>query len=102
MVIINDFPLNAEYWRAVDEFPKYEVSTDGRIRIAKTGKIMKTQIDRNGYIRTGLTKDGKSRSVSVHITVASAFCEKEEKQSGQEACEVQKDTSGTWDRAGER
>ncbi len=78
MVIINDFPLNAEYWRAVDKFPKYEVSTDGRIRIAKTGKIMKAQIDRNGYVRTGLTKDGVSTSVSVHITVATAFRDKEE------------------------
>ena len=79
MVIINDFPLNAEYWRAVDRFPKYEVSTDGRIRTAKTGTIKKTQIDKNGYVRTGLTKDGKTSTVSVHIIVASAFCEKEEK-----------------------
>ena len=39
---------------------------------------MKAQIDRNGYVRTGLTKDGVSTSVSVHITVATAFRDKEE------------------------
>ena len=31
-IIVNDFPKNAEYFRAVDGFPAYEISTDGRVR----------------------------------------------------------------------
>ena len=59
IIIVNDFPKNAEYFRAVDGFPAYEVSTDGRVRTMKTGKMKKLQIDKDGYIRVGLSKEKK-------------------------------------------
>ena len=40
-MVVNDFPTNAEYFRVIDGFPNYEISTDGRVRIIKTGRIMK-------------------------------------------------------------
>ena len=58
-MVINDFPTNAEYFRAICGFPNYEISTDGRVRIIKTGKIMKLKIESSGYIRIGLSKDKK-------------------------------------------
>ena len=75
-MIINDFPMNSEYWRSVDGFPKYEISTDGRVRNSKTGRIMKLQVMPNGYIRVGLKKDKTDSKHSVHRLVATAFCNK--------------------------
>jgi len=74
MVIINDFPLNAEYWRAVDGFPNYEVSSDGRVRNSHTGLIRKLQVKPGGHIYIALTKDKQALKRYVHILVAHAFC----------------------------
>ena len=77
MVIINDFPLNAEYWRAVDGFPNYEVSTDARVRNSHTGRILRTRAKPTGHIRVNLTKDKISLTLYVHRLVATAFCNNE-------------------------
>ena len=77
-IIVNDFPKNAEYWRTVDGFPAYEVSTDGRVRTIKTGRIKKLQIEKNGYIRVGLMKEKKESKHLVHVLVATAFCNRDE------------------------
>ena len=78
MVIINDFPRNAEYWRTVDGFPKYDVSTDGRVRYINTGRIKRCTVMKNGYIQVSLTKDNISSRPYVHRLVATAFCNKED------------------------
>ena len=77
-MIVNDFPLNSEYWRVIDGFPNYDVSTDGRVRNSQTGKMRKLKIETNGYIRVGLNKDDKQSNHYVHRLVASAFCNKED------------------------
>ncbi len=77
-MVMNDFPKNAEYWRSIDGFPSYEVSTDGRVRIALSGKIMKIRFKKTGYIEIGLTKDKKQSFHTLHKLVATAFCVKEE------------------------
>ena len=76
-VIVNDFPLNSEYFRVIDGFPNYDVSTDGRVRNSKTGRIMKLTVRQDGYIRVGLTKDDKQSYHLVHRLVASAFQNKD-------------------------
>ena len=78
MVIVNEFPTNAEYFRVIDCFPNYDVSTDGRVRIIKTGKIMKLIFMHDGYFQVGLYKDKKRSSHYVHRLVATAFCNKED------------------------
>ena len=75
-MVINDFPTNAEYFRVIDGFPNYDVSTDGRVRNSQTGKIMKLQVMKNGYIQVGLMNDKKRSCHLVHRLVASAFCNK--------------------------
>ena len=74
MVIVNDFPTNAEYFRVIDGFPSYEVSTDGRVRNSKTGRIMKLYIRPTGYIQVSLSKDKQISLHYVHRLVATAFC----------------------------
>ena len=73
-MIVNDFPLNSEYWRVIDGFPNYDVSTDGRVRTIKTGNIMKSYLRPTGYIQVSLSKDKKASSHRVHRLVATAFC----------------------------
>ena len=54
-----------------EDFCDYEISTHGRLRNPKTGRIMKTQVNQKGYeiitIR-GVTK-------RIHILVANTFME---------------------------
>ncbi len=78
IIIVNDFPKNAEYWRTVDGFPAYEVSSDGRVRTIKTGRMRKLQLRPNEYIHVGLQKDKKDSKHYVHVLVATAFCNRDE------------------------
>jgi hypothetical protein len=77
MIIINDFPLNAEYFRAVDGFLNYEVSTDGRVRNSKTGRILKAGVNSTRHLRVCLSKDRQPSFMYVHRLVATAFCNNE-------------------------
>lgn len=51
----------------------YEVSNLGNIKSLRSGKLLKQSSDKVGYKLVSLTKDGKSRSFSVHRLVAMAF-----------------------------
>lgn len=63
----------SEQWREIPGFPKYEASTQGRIRNAKTGKILRPGDSGRGYEHVCLSKDGKSHSIAVHRLVAAAW-----------------------------
>ena len=59
-------------------YSDYEVSTFGNIRkhpIGKDFKNMKLTKDKNGYLRVGLTANGKRKKFSLNRIVAAAFCE---------------------------
>ena len=73
-MIVNDFPTNSEYWRVIDGFPNYDVSTDGRVRNSTTGRIRKLQVKSHGHILVGLSQYNKTSFQHVHRLVASAFC----------------------------
>lgn len=51
----------------------YEVSNLGNIKSLRSGKLLKQACDKVGYKLVCLTKDGKSKSYSVHRLVALAF-----------------------------
>ena len=65
-----------EVWKEVPEFPKYEVSTLGRIRTQRAGKeyIKKPSPDKKGYLIVSLGT-GKRGAVTkkLHRLVAEAF-----------------------------
>ena len=65
-VIIN------EEWRSISEFMNYQVSNIGRIRNAKTGKILKTTLN-NTYPSVSLQNNGKQFLKRVRRLVATEF-----------------------------
>lgn len=69
-----------EVWKPIKYNPKYSVSSHGRIRgIYKTinGYLRKPQLDKDGYPRILLHKDGQ-KLFGVHRLVAEAFLPKPE------------------------
>ena len=64
-----------EQWLPCREFPAYEVSDKGKIRNAKTGRILKTYINEKGYETVTLRRNGRQQNIKVHRIVADAFCE---------------------------
>lgn len=62
-----------EIWRQSNDMKDYEVSSEGRIKNSKTGRIMKTNVNKKGYERVCLRDEGKQYNRSVHKLVAEAF-----------------------------
>ena len=67
-----------EIWKDVEEYPNYQVSSEGRVKSLNynhTGKekILKSAKDKDGYLLICLWKEGKPKMFSVHRLVASAF-----------------------------
>lgn len=65
------YMVEEELWKAVSNYDNYEVSTLGRVRNKKTGRVLKAA-DIGGYYSVGLSC-GKTKSYSVHQLVAQAF-----------------------------
>lgn len=63
-----------EEWKTVKDFPRYEVSFDGKIRFKKTKAICATSINNSGYEIMIFYKGlGKRVCKPVHRVVAEAF-----------------------------
>jgi hypothetical protein len=64
-----------EEWRAIDGFPLYEVSDQGRVRRCRKGghRVLKPMVSTNGYFQVSVYSAGKGRRVLVHSLVALAF-----------------------------
>lgn len=70
---------DVEQWRLHPEFSSIEVSSFGRIRNARTQRVLKTPVGKRGYpvFRKYLSK-GKCRLLTVHRCVALVFIENPE------------------------
>lgn len=62
-----------EVWVQLTSYPKYEVSSYGRVGNVKTGRELKQVKGRNGYHKVSLYTEGKETQVSVHRLVAAIF-----------------------------
>lgn len=62
-----------ELWIQSKEFPVYEVSSDGRVRNSKTGRIMRTAANSKGYPHVCLHENNVQHTRAVHRLVADAF-----------------------------
>ena len=71
-------PPNIEYWRLIDGYNNYEVSSHGRVRNNQTAKILQANIDGMGYHYVKLYKDRKGKNFYIHRLVAFAFIPKME------------------------
>jgi hypothetical protein len=62
-----------EDWRLVYWAPAYDVSSHGRVRNARTGRVLRPHPNNRGYFQAFLTVDGKVRRPLVSRLVAEAF-----------------------------
>ncbi len=60
-----------EIWRDIEGFENYQVSTWGRVRGPKC--ILTPYQNQKGYLKVGLTKNGKCHKKRVNRLVAMAF-----------------------------
>ncbi len=63
-------------WKGIDGFPGYEVSDNGAIRSFRqggNGRLLKLQVDKDGYHRIGLFCGGVQKFFYVHRLVMAAF-----------------------------
>lgn len=70
--------MTEQEWRRCRRIPAYEISNDGLLRNIRTGRIMKTRINNDGYEVVALTINGKVQSEKIHRLVAEAFHEDDE------------------------
>ena len=61
--------MGAEYWAVFPDFPRYEVSTHGRVRRASNGYLMKMPRDKDGYSRLMLSPGRKQIRVCRAVAV---------------------------------
>ena len=66
---------NREYFRAVSVFTNYEVSSVGRVRNSKTGRVLKPSDNNWGYLQVVLRKNCATKTFKVHRLVAETFIE---------------------------
>lgn len=71
-----------EEWRQSEEFPSYDISSEGKVRNRKTGRILKTNISDKGYETVSLSEHGTSKTRCIHKLVADAYIPNDNKQSG--------------------
>lgn len=62
-----------ERWVSINNAPDYEVSDKGRIRNSKTGRIIKTRVNKRGYENVCLHNNGNRITTRVHRIVAENF-----------------------------
>ncbi len=63
----------SELWREIDFFPGYSVSSYGRIRTDKSGRILSLNLNQYGVMQVGLMRDGEQKHRSVPLLVAKAY-----------------------------
>jgi len=62
-----------EVWKVVENYPKYEVSTHGRIRKSNNLRILKVQNPKHKYISPIIVNDDGKKAVALHRLIALTF-----------------------------
>lgn len=73
--------VEKEIWKVINGFPNYEVSNIGRVRSNFPGRgyrILKPELDKYGYKKLNIFKNGKKYTKTVHRLVAETFLGKQE------------------------
>ena len=67
-----------ENWKSIEGYDFYEVSDNGNVRNAKTGRILKATVDGCGYYKVRLCINSKATTKRIHRLVADAFIDNPE------------------------
>ena len=68
--------MNTEIWHKCEvPYTRYEVSNLGRVRNARTGRVLRLRPGNKGYLIVDLYYKGQRKSCKVHNLVATAFVE---------------------------
>ncbi len=72
---IDNIPDKGEEWRQIPNFEDYEISNFGRLKSRRRGSniLMSPSIDRYGYRKVMLSKNGKPHHFMIHRLVAMTF-----------------------------
>jgi hypothetical protein len=62
-----------ENWVSIENFPGYSVSSWGRIRTDKSGRILALNENQYGLVQVGMMRDGVQYHRSVPLLVSKAF-----------------------------
>ena len=65
--------LNVEVFRSIDGYNNYAISTFGKVKNTKTGKILKGFDNGHGYLQIDLYENAIRKNCYVHRLVANAF-----------------------------
>lgn len=68
-----------EFWQDIEGYEGlYQVSNVGQVKSVKSGKILKPDKRKNGYLQIDLCKEGKKKKFLIHRLVAAAFLPNED------------------------
>lgn len=67
-----------EMWKAIEGYPNYEVSNQGRVKNVRRGKVVKSSPNVWGYLGLSLYNDGNCKRHTIHRLVAEAFIKNDE------------------------
>lgn len=62
-------------WKKITGYSNYEINEKGQVRNSSTRQVIKPTENYCGYLRVGLRKAGKSRTILLHRLVAISFIE---------------------------
>lgn len=62
-----------EIWKDIKDYPNYQVSNLGKVKNAKTNKILKPFSPIGEYLKVSLSKNGKAKHYFIHRLVAETF-----------------------------
>jgi len=66
-----------EHWLPIEDFPSYEISSEGRVRNVDTDHILSIHPNGRGIYQVVMYRDGRPNARAVHKLVANAFVETE-------------------------
>ena len=72
--------IEVETFVKIDGFENYEVSNLGKVRNMKSGKVLKPQLNRNGYLMHLLYENNKQKHLYLHRIIAIAFIDNPEEK----------------------
>ena len=72
--------IEVETFVKIEGFEKYEVSNLGKVRNIKSGKVLKPQLNRNGYLMHLLYENNKQKHLYLHRIIAIAFIDNPEEK----------------------